>query len=314
MLSFHSRSISVLAWTVCTFLVVSEYAQAQAPAPAVASYDYYSAGDLAATRPAPTERALMLLGGGDWPVPAFRWFVEKMGHGHLVILRASGADDLQVDFQKEIGGAASVQTIVFHSREAASDPRVLDIVRKADGIFFGGGDQARYVRFWKGTPLNALLDAHVRAGKPLGGTSAGLAILGAWSYGALDDGSLLSRDAMKNPLGTGVTLVRDFLHLPGLEHVITDSHFAIRERWGRLLVFVGRLASEERDNGVTGLGIDEKAALCIDAAGQGRVYSIGRGFAWLVRPGRPPDSLTRAPFTYRAVPIVGVGEESRLSR
>ena len=71
----------------------------------------------------------MLLGGGDWPVPAFRWFVEKMGHGHLVILRASyGDDDLQQDFLKEIGGAASVETIVFHSRAAASDPRVLEIL------------------------------------------------------------------------------------------------------------------------------------------------------------------------------------------
>jgi L-asparaginase / beta-aspartyl-peptidase len=310
MVSFRSRTISLLFLVAYAFAGVD--AGAQEPGKPVASYSYYAAGDLTATRPAPTERALMLLGGGDWPVPAFRWFVGKMGGGHLVILRASGEDDLQQDFLKEIGGAASVQTLVFHSREAASDPRVLDIVRRSDGIFLGGGDQARYVRFWKGTPLNQLLDAHVRAGKPLGGTSAGLAVMGAWSYGALDDGSLLAKDAMKKPLGTGVTLVRDFLHLPWLEHVITDSHFAIRERWGRLLVFVGRLATEERDPDVTGIGIDEKAALCIDAAGRGRVYSIGRGFAWLVRPGRPPDSLTRAPFTYRGVPVVGIGEESAL--
>src|SRR4051794_31923321 len=75
-------------------------------------YDYFRAGDLKAATPGKTETALMLLGGGDWPVPAFRWFVEKMGHGHLVILRASGADDLQKDFLDEIGGAASVETIV----------------------------------------------------------------------------------------------------------------------------------------------------------------------------------------------------------
>ena len=174
--------------------------------------------------------------------------------------RASGADDLQQDFLNEVGGAASVQTLVFHSRDAASDTKVLNILRNADGIFIGGGDQANYVRYFKGTPVNTLLDEHVRAGKPLGGTSAGLAILGAYSYGAMDGGSLLSASALKNPLGSEVTLVRDFLHLPYLGNVITDSHFAIRERFGRLLVWVGRLALEEKNPAITGIGIDEKAA------------------------------------------------------
>ncbi len=296
---------------VLLFAAVAAHPAAQA-APKTATWDYYKAGDLAAARPGMTSGALMLLGGGDWPVPAFRWFVERMGHGHLVILRASGADDLQQDFLNEVGGAASVETIVFHSRTAASDPKVMEIVRRADGIFFGGGDQSNYVRFIKGTPLNALLDAHVRAGKPIGGTSAGLAILGAYSYGAMDGGSLLSTDALQNPLGGGVTLVSDFLHMPYLSHVITDSHFAIRERFGRLLVFVGRLATEQKDPAITGIGIDEKAALCIESDGTGRVYSIGRGFAWLVRPMRAPETLAARPYDVRGVPVVGIGEESAL--
>jgi hypothetical protein len=214
-------------------------AKERTPTPGYTEYDI---GDASAPTSGTVQPGLMLVGGGDWPHDAVRWMSERMGHGHLVILRASGTDDLQQDFLKEIGGAVSVQTLVFHSREAASDPRVLEIVRKADGIFFGGGDQSNYVRYFKGTPLNALLDEHVRSGRPMGGTSAGLAILGAYSYGAMDGGSLVSKDALKNPLGTGVTLVRDFLHMPLLGNVITDSHFAIRERWGRLLVFVGRLA------------------------------------------------------------------------
>jgi len=297
--------------TVAMCLLLCAAAAHAAPKP-TPPYDYYSAGEIDKPRPGSTEGALLLLGGGDWPVPAFRWFVEKMGHGHLVILRASGNDDMQQDFLNEIGGAASVETLVFHSRDAANDPHVLDILRRADGIFIGGGDQANYVRYFRGTPLNGLLDAHVRAGKPLGGTSAGLAILGAYSYGAMDGGSLLSGDAMKNPLGSGVTLVRDFLHLPLLSQAITDSHFAIRERWGRLLVFVGRLATEERNPAITGIGIDEKAALCIETSGKARVYSNGRGFAWVVRPQRAPDVLAKKPFTFRDVPVVGVGEESSL--
>ncbi len=283
---------------------------AQVHSAPTASFDYYSAGDLKAPTPGKTEGALMLLGGGDWPVPAFRWFVDKMGHGRLLIISASYGEEIQQDFLKEIGGVTGVETLVFHSREAASDPRVLDMIRRADGIFFGGGDQSNYVRYFKGTPMNELHDAHVRGGKPIGGTSAGLAILGAFSYGAMDGGSLVSKDAMKNPLGSGVTIVGDFLHLPYLSHVITDSHFAARERWGRLLVFVGRIATEQREPGITGIGIDEKAALCIDADGTGRVYANGRGFAWVVRPMRAPDVLSKARFNFRDVPVVGVGAES----
>ncbi len=295
------------SWILCLAMLACVAHAAGKPE---STYDYYSSGALDAARPGSTEGALLLLGGGDWPVPAFRWFVEKMGHGHLVILRASGADDIQQDFLKEIGGAVSVETIVFHSRAAASDPRVLAIIKHADGIFFGGGDQSNYVRYFKGTPLNAAIEAHVRAGLPLAGTSAGLAILGAYSYGAMDGGSLASTDAMKNPLGGGVTLVGDFLHLPQLSQVITDSHFAIRERWGRLLVFVGRLASERHDAGITGIGIDEQAALCVEANGRGRVYANGRGFAWLVRPLRAPDVVGKTRFNFRGVPVVGIGAES----
>ncbi len=298
-----NRLTVAICLAVC---VVTASAAPKAPRP----YDYYSAGKVNAPGAAHTEGALMLLGGGDWPVPAFRWFVQKMGGGHLVILRASGEDDLQQDFLNEVGGAVSVETLVFHDRAAASDPRVLKILGRADGIFIGGGDQSNYVRYFKGTPLNTLLDAHVRAGKPLGGTSAGLAILGAHSYGAMDGGSLVSSEAMPNPLGSGVTLVSDFLHLPHLEHVITDSHFAIRERWGRLITFVARLGVEQKDAGITGIGIDEKAALCVEADGRARVYSIGRGFAWVVRPQRVPDSLGAVPLNFRDVPIVGIGEES----
>ena len=299
-----------LAVVAVASLLFTAQAHAASKSTPTSTFDYYSAGDLKATTPGKTESGLMLLGGGDWPVPAFRWFVEKMGHGRLLIISASYGEEIQQDFLKEIGGATGVETLVFHSREAASDPRVLEIIRRADGIFFGGGDQSNYVRYFKGTPMNELLDAHVRSGKPIGGTSAGLAILGAFSYGAMDGGSLVSKDAMKNPLGSGVTIVGDFLHLPYLSHVITDSHFAARERWGRLLVFVGRLATEQRDSGITGIGIDEKAALCIDANGTGRVYANGRGFAWLVRPMRAPDVVTKARFNFRDVPIVGIGSES----
>src|SRR3546814_867548 len=187
----------------------------------------------------------------------------------------------------------SAQTFVFSDRKAASDPAVLAALEAADGIFIAGGDQSNYVRYGKGPPLAAALDRHVGAGKPLGGTSAGLAILGAWAYGAMDGGSMTSEVALRDPFDPGVTLVGDFLHLPYLEHVITDSHFARRDRLGRLVVFVARLRGEGVAD-VAGLGIDEGAALCIDSDGVGRLYPGEQdGFAWLVRLTQAPGRLER---------------------
>ena len=254
----------------------------------------------------------MLVGGGDWPYDAFRWMIEKSGHGHLVILRASGAAEAQDEFFKGIGGIASARTFVFNDRKGASDPALLAAIDHADGIFIAGGDQANYVRYWKGTPLNAAIDRHVRAGKPIGGTSAGLAILGAYAYGAMDGGSITSVEAMRDPLGPAVTLVNDFLHLPYLEHVITDSHFAKRDRLGRLIAFVAK-SRHEGAGGLVGLGIDEGAALCIDGDGVGRVFPGNGGFAWLVRPTQPPSRLEAGkPLEFTGIRITGLGPGSRL--
>ncbi|TGT05798.1 peptidase, partial [Mesorhizobium sp. M8A.F.Ca.ET.213.01.1.1] len=121
-------------------------------------------------------------------------------------LRASGKDELQDRLYHQIGGTTAVQTLVFDSRRGADDPAVLRVVAAADAIFIAGGDQSRYVRYWKGTPVAAALDAHVRAGKPLGGTSAGLAMLGEYLYGAMDGGSLTSAPALADPLGPATTI------------------------------------------------------------------------------------------------------------
>jgi cyanophycinase len=283
------------------------------PAAVRDGYEYYVIGDPAAATPGKVEPGLLLVGGGEWPHDAFRWMIERAGHGHIVVLRASGAAEAQDEFYNDIGGIASAQTFVIHGRKASSDPEVLAAVRHADGIFIAGGDQSNYVRDWKGTPLNDALDRHVRAGKPLGGTSAGLAILGAWAYGAMDGGSMTSKAALRDPLGPGMTLVGDFLHLRYLEQVITDSHFGKRDRLGRLVAFVAKLRSQGAAR-VVGLGIDEGAALCIDGDGIGRLYpGAADGRAWLVQPTQPATRVEAGqPLDYSGVQVIGVGPGSRL--
>ncbi|MBW8807671.1 MAG: cyanophycinase [Lysobacter sp.] len=293
-------------------------AQETAPAPSAASaqregYRYYQIGDLSAPRPASTQAGMMLVGGGDWPREAFEWMIQRAGHGRIVILRASGSVEAQNEFFHDIGGITAAQTLVFDDRRAASDPQVLAIVRAADGIFIAGGDQSKYVRYWKGTPLARALDAHVRAGKPIGGTSAGLAILGGYAYGAMDGDSLVSQAALHDPTGPQLTLVDDFLHMPYLRQVITDSHFGKRDRLGRLIAFVARLSNEHARDDLVGLGVDEYTALCIDARGHGTVFSGNGGHVWLVRPRQSAQVYARGqPLSIREVPVIGLGTGSRL--
>ena len=307
-----------LSSVLCAACLLAGTAMAETPSADQAGYRHYVIGDLAAARPGKVEPGLLLNGGGAWPMEAFRWFVAKAGHGHIVVLRASLADEVQNEFFQQVGGIASAETFVFSGRGAASDPKVLAAIERADGIFIAGGDQSRYVRFWKGTPLNAALDRHVRAGKPIGGTSAGLAILGARVYGAMDGGSMTSPVALRDPLGPGMTLVGDFLHLPFLKQVITDSHFSERQRLGRLIGFLAKLDSQGAAD-VIGLGIDESASLCIDGDGVGRVYTRGEagkpdeGYIWVVQPTRPPERIEAGqPLTFEGVRLTGVGTQSRL--
>jgi beta-aspartyl-peptidase (threonine type) len=283
-------------------------------APAAASpagYTAFSIGDVAAPTPAKTSAGLMLMGGGDWSPDAFRWFAAKAGHGHIVVLRASGGGDAGEEIYRDIGGVASVETLVFDDRKAASDPKVAAILKHADGIFIAGGDQANYVRYWKDTAVAAALDAHVRSGKPIGGTSAGLAILGGAAYGALDGGSIDSATALADPRGSGVTMVRGFLHMPYLAHVVTDTHFTARHRLGRLIAFVARVRAEG-DAKAVGIGVDEKSSLCVEADGTARVHTLNGGHAWLVQPVGAPAFGAKGALDWPAVRVTGVGTDGAM--
>ena len=272
-------------------------------------------GDATLPTPGPVSPGLLLMGGGDRNVDALKWFVAKAGHGHLVVLRASYTTEVADEFYHDIGGLASVETFVFKGRRAASDPRVLASLARADGIFIAGGDQSNYVRFWKGTPVAAALDAHVRAGKPLGGTSAGLAMLGEYLYGAMDGGSIRSPEALADPLGPAVTIEQDFLQLERLRGVITDSHFRERDRLGRLFAFLAKaeVMAGDPQRTLLGVGIDESAALAVDSDGSSRIHATDpEGAAWVVRGRFADPPAPGKPLNARRIEVLGVGPGSVL--
>ena len=261
-------------------------------------------------KPAP---GLLLMGGGDRNFDALRWFLAKAGNGHVVVLRASLAGEIGQEFHDEVGGVASVETFVFNDRPQAEDPAMLARLRKADGIFIAGGDQSRYVRYWRGTPVAEALDAHVKAGKPLGGTSAGLAMLGEFVYGAMDGGSQVSPRALADPLGSGNTIETGFLHIDALRGVVTDTHFRERGRLGRLAAFVAKAETLSGGRPVLGLGVDEDAAVAVDGDGRARIYATAPGAgATVVRGGFAQAQAEDEPMRLDRLDTVGAGADSVL--
>ena len=294
-------------------MLLAALLSAMAAAPALATdVGHHVLGDLQAKTPGKVQPGLLLMGGGDRNFDALRWFMQRAGNGHIVVLRASQGGEIGEEFFHEVGGITSVETFVFHDREAATDPKILAALKRADGIFIGGGDQSRYVRYWRGTPVAEALDAHVKAGKPLGGTSAGLAMLGEYLYGAMDGGSQTSPRALADPLGDANTIESDFLHLARLKGIVTDTHFSERGRLGRLVAFVAK-AEHLAGRPLLGLGVDEDAAVAVEGDGTARVYATAPGAgATVVRGGFAQAQAEDAPMQLAAVDTVVAGTGSVL--
>jgi len=273
-----------------------------------ASYEYILAGSAADAKTKPVF-GVLLAGGGKSDDASFRWFLKRAGGGDVVVLRASGTDAYNSYFLG-LAKLDSVETIIFKSEAAAREPFVLDKIRNAEAIFFAGGDQWNYVRYWDSTPVAAALNDAIRRGVPIGGASAGLAILGEFSFSARHD-TVTSATALADPFHEKVAVHKGLLSIPGLNCLITDSHFAKRDRMGRLLVFLGRIRGENDCAEVRGIGIDERAAVTLDANGEAQV--TGEGSAFLVRLREKPILRRGKPADISAVEVQSVPSGARFN-
>jgi cyanophycinase len=253
-----------------------------------AKWKYFRTGSAADSNVKP-HPGFALMGGGAQQDAAFRFLCERTNGGDFLILRANTEDDYAKQVNEEIKTLCplnSVATIVFAGREDSDDPKLLEIIDRAETIFFAGGDQANYVRFWQDTPVQDALNRHIATGKPLGGSSAGLAILGEFSFSSMID-TIHSSQALADPYGNKVTLSRDFLHIPQLAGVITDTHFAKRDRMGRLVVFLARILQDGWTNRVRAIAVEENAAVLLETDGSAKV--VGSGPAYFMEANRAPE-------------------------
>jgi len=216
----------------------------------------------------------VLMGGATENDSAMIWFLQHSGGGDIVVLRTTGSDGYNDYMYSQLGVSVnSVQTIVCNNASASYDTYIIQQLSNAEALWFAGGDQWDYVSFWNNTPVDSVINYLINVKKiPVGGTSAGMAILGHIVFTA-QNGSATSPASLANPYVANVTLLKDdFIFNPWLNNVVTDTHYDNPDRRGRHITFLARILQDYNIPAVYGIACNEYVAVCIDTNGQARVY------------------------------------------
>jgi len=272
-------------------------------------YQYYVTGN-----PEDVERQtlglIVLQGGGDDVDENYVRMGAKGGGGDFVVIRASGTDGYN-DYIFDLCRCDSVETLVFEGREAAFDPFVIEKVRNAEALFIAGGDQSKYVRYWQNTPIQDAINYVVAKPAPIGGTSAGMAVLGEFVYSAMTE-SMTTASGLGDPYNTDLTLARDFLDLPWMENIITDQHLQERHRIGRTIAFLSRLVEDGWTKQGRAIAADRETAVHVDPeTGKAEVFATAdheTPFTYFMRTtGDPERCVAGQPLTYRNIEVYRIG-------
>jgi cyanophycinase-like exopeptidase len=234
---------------------------------------------------------ILLIGGGEEDTPgedaATQWFLDNADRGDYLVLRfgkiGSQADWICDNYRKFV---SSVAELAINHRKAANNPRVIEYIRNAEALFIAGGDQNQYEDNWEGSAVEEAINYLVNHKKvPIGGTSAGMAILGDYYYVPAHD-SVLSSEILNNPFhpNTKDIYFSDFIKIPILKNVITDTHLDRVDndnpetRYGRIFGFLARVVHENNNQlPFFAIGLEEGAFVAINNQGIAKVFGNGTG-------------------------------------
>ncbi|MGB7069985.1 MAG: cyanophycinase [Pyrinomonadaceae bacterium] len=200
-----------------------------------------------------SQQRLMLAGGGKRPTEAIRKFVDWSGGNKakiLVITWASGVPGESFAAITEDFSAfktASIENAPIAPIGTYERIKLIDQVKNATGIFFTGGDQNRIMDVFKDAELLKIVREKYSKGTPIGGTSAGTAVMSDPMITGEADLKIIDGSKVGTRPGVGL--------LPG---TILDQHFIQRQRENRLFGLVMKHPSK------LGVGIDEDTVLMVE--------------------------------------------------
>lgn len=215
---------------------------------------------------------LVLIGGGSenengWSNEPYAWAITQSQNKKVAVISYADEDDWIPNYFKSLG-AAVADNIKLDSRAISDEQATYDRLMQYDVFFFKGGDQSFYYTYFKDTKTEQAVVDKFNSGGVISGTSAGMTILSKVFYAALGN-SLYPDDVLQNFKDPDITLRADFL--PFLPGFIVDSHLTERGRGPRLMGFIANWV-ESTGELLTGLGVDDRTALCIDENNIGRVF------------------------------------------
>ncbi len=241
-------------------------------------------------------------GGGTDVDAALQWLIDQVRGCtscatkiDVVILRSSGSNGYN-DYIYAMNGVDSVETLVITSAKDSNTAAVETTVKNAEVVFFAGGDQCDYVKYFKGTKVETAVESVYARGGGVGGTSAGVAIQGDFTYDGCT-GSAVSSDALANPYHRTISFTYDFFHWANMAGTLTDDHFVTRDRMGRTLAFLARQIQDGKTATAWGVAMNEVTSLEVDK--NGRATVVGDGPAYFILADHAPE-VCRAgtPLTY----------------
>jgi cyanophycinase len=160
-------------------------------------------------------------------------------------------------------GAAKAISLPFGSRKDAEKAEYVETLESCTGVFFTGGNQLRISTILGGTQVATQIRRMNARGVPVGGTSAGAAILPEHMIAYGDVGSTPMAGMVSLAPGLGLT-----------NRFLIDQHFRERDRLGRLL------SALSYNPFAVGLGLDEDTSAFISPDNIVRV--VGSGAVTLV--------------------------------
>lgn len=222
---------------------------------------------------------------------SLRSFVALLGKNPsiVIIADASAHPRLRVHQYTQIFktlGAGRVSGLSLQTPKQANDPGRLQGLEEASGIFFTGGDQQRLMSTLSGTIAERVLRRRHQSGMPVGGTSAGAAVL--------SDRIILRGKSGTSPRSGMAKFGRGLGFHQG---IIIDQHFSQRRRLGRLALAVAE------HPGLIGVGIDEDTAAILDS--QDRLSVAGSGTVVIVDGDESQTRDTGGPENH-SIPLLGV--------
>lgn len=281
------------------------------PAFAAKQYSYYRVGNPNDVTTS-TTAGIALEGGGTDVDAVYQWMCSLSGNGDFLVIRATGTDAYNPYIQQLCPNENSVATLIIPNLTAANDPFVASTINEAEAVFIAGGNQADYVNFWQGTPVQTALNSLIARGVPIGGTSAGMNVLSQFVYSALESQGVTSTEALANPFNKYMTFDENFVSIPALVGLIDDPHFVTRDRMGRDLAFLCRVYENGWTSRPRDIAIDEQTALLLNASGNGTVVGISTVY-FLQAPGRPQVCQNNTPLTYQNISVQRINSSGTFS-